>query len=404
MRNLVGELRIMKELAIKPNYSDLQRRYRIDRHTIKKIYDNGGIIQRKRREIGSKWDTYFDEIERIMNKSGTSKMAAYRYLENKYDELPGNYNSFKAYTYKKDIKSIKTPKAHVLYENEPGEVLQFDWKEDLKIALKNGEVIEFNVFSATLAYSREHIFIFSYHKGLDDFKRCIIQSFYKLGGTTKKVLTDNMSAIVSIKEGKRNINPHVSQLMKDLNVELKLSKVRTPETKGKVENSNKFMNWLKPYDGELESVDALIDIIENVIEREANNQINQGTGLPPAVLFAKEKEYLGPISDHNLMNEYLKDHGRQTVPSTLLINHKGRRYSVPKKYIGKTVDIYEISGQIYIYCNSTLLAIHTITQNKINYDITHYKEALKDNINKKTDIEKMAIENLNRLSKLGGGS
>ena len=77
MRNLVGELRIIKELAIKPNYSDLQRRYRIDRHTIKKIYDNGGVIQRKRREINSKWDTYFDEIERIMNKSGTSKMAAY---------------------------------------------------------------------------------------------------------------------------------------------------------------------------------------------------------------------------------------------------------------------------------------------------------------------------------------
>lgn len=37
MINLVGELKLMKELNIKPNFSDLQRKYDIDRHTIKKI-------------------------------------------------------------------------------------------------------------------------------------------------------------------------------------------------------------------------------------------------------------------------------------------------------------------------------------------------------------------------------
>lgn len=34
-RNLLGELRIMKDYGIKPNYSALQREYGIDRHTIK---------------------------------------------------------------------------------------------------------------------------------------------------------------------------------------------------------------------------------------------------------------------------------------------------------------------------------------------------------------------------------
>lgn len=32
-RNLLGELRIMKDYGIKPNYSALQREYGIDRHT-----------------------------------------------------------------------------------------------------------------------------------------------------------------------------------------------------------------------------------------------------------------------------------------------------------------------------------------------------------------------------------
>lgn len=162
------------------------------------------------------------------------------------------------------------------------------------------------------------------------------------------------------------------------------------------------MNWLRPYDNELKSVDELIDVIENIITRQANNQINQGTNIPPAILFAKEKEYLSPIGNHNLLNEHLNEHYRQTVPSTLLINIKGQRYSLPKRYIGKTVDIYPIEDKIYIYSNSTLIATHTITQNKINYEYLHYKEALSDNISDSSDIEKMAIDNLNKLARLGG--
>ena len=93
MNNLVGELKIMKELCIKPNFSDLQRKYDIDRHTIKKIYDNGGIMERKKRELGSKWDIHLEEIRNIMDKPGTSKMAAYRYLENKLREAFGFFGT-----------------------------------------------------------------------------------------------------------------------------------------------------------------------------------------------------------------------------------------------------------------------------------------------------------------------
>lgn len=39
-KNLLGELKIYKELNMKPNYSALQRKYGIDRHTIKKHYIN----------------------------------------------------------------------------------------------------------------------------------------------------------------------------------------------------------------------------------------------------------------------------------------------------------------------------------------------------------------------------
>lgn len=43
IKNLIGELRFMKDLNIKPNFSEMSREYGIDRHTIKKYYDNDGI-------------------------------------------------------------------------------------------------------------------------------------------------------------------------------------------------------------------------------------------------------------------------------------------------------------------------------------------------------------------------
>ncbi len=46
--NLLGELRIMDDFHIKPNYSDLARKYKMDRHTVKKYHINGKIPDRKK--------------------------------------------------------------------------------------------------------------------------------------------------------------------------------------------------------------------------------------------------------------------------------------------------------------------------------------------------------------------
>lgn len=42
--------------------------------------------------------------------------------------------------------------------------LQFDRKEDMQMISKNGEIFEFNIFSATLGASRIHVFLYSKFK------------------------------------------------------------------------------------------------------------------------------------------------------------------------------------------------------------------------------------------------
>ena len=74
-----------------------------------------------------------------------------------------------------------------------------------------------------------HYFEYSKSKTEEDFMRCLLHAFEYFGGKTKKVLTDDMSAIIYIdNSGNRNIHPTVIQFFKDIDVELKLCKVRTP--------------------------------------------------------------------------------------------------------------------------------------------------------------------------------
>ena len=163
------------------------------------------------------------------------------------------------------------------------------------------------------------------------------------------------------------------------------------------------MNWLVPYEGELNSIDELKTLIEETITAESNQQINTGTNMPPATLFAKEKEYLKPLCNDVLLDSYLQKHTTQLVDETMLVYYKGNRYSVPASCIGKTVKVYEIENHLYIYDNRKPITIHTISQNRINYNPEHYAEALKIRLKNtfgEDEIAQMAKENLERLNKL----
>lgn len=90
------------------------------------------------------------------------------------------------------------------------------------------------------------------------------------------------------------------------------------------------------------------------------------------------------------------------VPPTLLVRFLGKEYSVSKQFINKRVKLFAIEDKLYIYHNTTLITIHTISDNNINYHPSHYKEALRSSINKNDDeIEKIAIENLKLLERIG---
>src|SRR5690606_18048682 len=106
---------------------------------------------------------------------------------------------------------------------------------DVSIITKHGEVIKFNLFAATLGYSRLHYFVYSESRTEESFIRCLLDTIYHIGGVPKEILTDNMSSIVDVRGKKKVKHSKILQLEKDLGVQIRLCKARTPETKGKVE-------------------------------------------------------------------------------------------------------------------------------------------------------------------------
>ena len=159
MMNCIGHLNYLKGCGIIPNFSELERIYNKDRRTLKKYYDNGGIPKRKKREYHSELDDYIDIIKSKFDEPANTKKGIYEFLLDKH-KIKTSYNNFKAYCLRKGLKPAKlnqTP--HPRYETDPGERLQVDWKEDLELTSKHGEVFNFNIYSATLGYSRKHIFL-----------------------------------------------------------------------------------------------------------------------------------------------------------------------------------------------------------------------------------------------------
>jgi len=193
LESTLNGLRLMN---IKPNFSLLSREYKKDRHTIRKMYEQHISIERRQKNCYL--DAFKDQILTILYDKSVSIKACYFYLKNERIINCG-YNTFKWYVRSKNLKNeARKFEPHPLYETCPGDQLQVDWVEDLTINTRNEGPITFNLFSATLGYSRLHYFEFTWTKCESNFKRCVCSYLKHIGGMPERITTDNMSAIVYI--------------------------------------------------------------------------------------------------------------------------------------------------------------------------------------------------------------
>jgi len=392
---VITQLTILNLSNLKPNFSELARMYGCDRRTIKKYYD-GYEGKPKHHNKPSKLDCYEELIAQKLSIKGTTVKAVYEFFISEVDSSIGTYSNFNKYIKSKGLKPRRAEKGHPRFETNPGVQAQVDWKEDVSIANKYGEIFTFQVFDYKLGHSRYCHFTYKLYKTRQDVNDCLIDSFKAAGGVPKEILFDNMASVVDINGKHRRVNDKIKAFANDFGFKVKLCKPRHPFTKGKVEAINKFLDWLRPYEGEFETEEELIAILKKVNEK-VNTYICQETGVPPLLLFQKEKEYLKPLPNKTIVESY-QNHNRQTtVRKDSMISYMNNKYSVPFEYIGKPVNIRVNSDKLEIFFGTELIATHELSTKKLNYAKEHYVQLLSHYVKDNDAVAKMAEENLRQM-------
>lgn len=402
----MGELNMCRQIGTVPNFSDVARRHGMDRHTVAKYWKEGLEVEDGRHDKTSSFDEFRDEIEERAALPGSKKKSVHEWLLHRHPDAGiAKYSSFTAYTRKENILfgTAAAAEPHPRYETPPGVQLQYDWKEDLKLHDRDGVLYEFNVFSATLGCSRVHRFRYSRTCTEDDTLMCLASVFRANGGVTEYCDTDNMSGIVSMSSGRRKVSARALEFADAAGTQLRFCRRRTPQTKGKVESSNRFVERLRVYEGDFSGEEELIEIIAH-IEARSNAEPNEETGVPPAVLFMKEKDHLRPVGNWELLESMVADVDFQDVPDTLLVRCRGREWSVPARCIGRRVKVMATpGGQVRVEMAGELVAVHDLSDpRRIVYDQSHYEEAIAGKaFFAGDDIEAAALANLEMLGRLG---
>ena len=382
-KNLIGELDMYREAGIKPNFSDIAKRYGKDRHTVASYWRaEGGRPHDGRGDRAGSFDAHIEEVAAKAQLPGVTKKGIHEWLLHRYpgEDLAG-YNAFTQFMRKNGIAvgASGGPEPHPRFETPPGLQLQFDWKESVKMANRDGELFEFNVFAATLGHSRRHIFIRSRTRTTDDLVRCMYATIARLGGVPREWVTDNMSALVTVKGGRRLKVQRAYEFAKAAGFELKLCRPRSPQTKGKVESSNRFLSRLMAYQGDFDGWDDIDEIVAR-IEDASNSEPNETTGLPPSALFMEEKDALLPVGNLRALEEAMGDVVRVArVPATMLVSAHGEPMSVPRRCIGRPARIVCMpGGAMDCYVGGELVATHVAGGPA--YDPAHYAEGMASSV------------------------
>ena len=345
-----------------------------DPRTVKR-YLEGYELKKKRKILKkSKLDKFKETIISKL-EIGCTSMAIFKFIQK--DGYTGSYSLVADFVQKHKEEQIK--KATIRFETAPGLQAQVDWKENLKMISKHGELFEVNIFLMVLGYSRTKFVKLTSDKTQKTLFKCMNEAFKYFGGVPKEIVFDNMATVVdraNSRIGNVKLNSKFVQYSKDIGFNPITCRIYRPQTKGKVESLAKLVDRLQVYNHEFETYEELEKIVK-MFMKEINNEISQGTNMKPIERLEKETKYLLPLPNQEVLNAYTTSPKEYKVSKESMITYKGQKYSVPTYLIGKSVSVKETDEYIHIYYITNLITKHKKSKKFLNYHKEHIGDILK---------------------------
>lgn len=362
-----GEQQIMSKAA-------MARIMGCDPRTVKRYLNGYELKKNKRKLRNSKLDNFKETIISKL-EIGCTSMAIFKFIQK--DGYTGSYSLVADFVQKHKEEQLK--KATIRFETAPGLQAQVDWKENLKMVSKHGELFEVNIFLMVLGYSRMKFLKLTSNKTQKTLFLCMNEAFKYYRGVPKEILFDNMATVVdraNSRIGNVKLNAKFLQYSKDIGFNPITCRIYRPQTKGKVESLAKLVDRLQVYNNEFETYEELEKIVK-MFMKEINNEISQGTNMKPNERLKKETKYLMPLPKQEILNAYTTSPKEYKVSKESMIIYKGQKYSVPTHLIGKTVSIKETNEYIHIYYTTNLVTKHKKGKKFLNYHKEHIVDILK---------------------------
>ena len=392
-KDIYERMQIMKQEEIKPNYAEIARRWNCDYRTVKRYFEQD-IVPIRKKTKPSKLDPYLTIIEEKANL-GCTVSSIFQFIKKK--GYTGKYTILREYV--KSLKIEREQKVTIRFETSPGLQAQVDWKERMKLLSRQGVIFEINIFLMLLGYSRTKYIELTIDRNQETLMMAMINGFRYFNGVPKEIIFDNMRTVVD--QSRTNyhnavINETFYQFSKDMGFEVWTCRAFRPQTKGKVEALAKLMSRLEPYNHEFDTLEELEEIVREVMN-DINNDKSYAINESPLILLEKEKEYLLPHPNQDLMNNYFSKPITRIVTKESMITYMNNKYSLDPKYIGKIVHLEVDDTKLKIIYGKEIIATHKISKQKLNYQQEHMISILKSDamrFKKDEEIEDFAKKQL----------
>jgi transposase len=360
--------------GIKINVSEYARTNNISWATAKRRIN--GVSRKKRTPTKEGVLSEFKEIiDNKVKTYNTTATAIHYFIKEK--GYSGSLSTVIKYV--KPLKNDLNRKAVIRIETTPGLQGQVDWKENMSLISKYGEVFKINIFLYILAYSKLKYIELTIDKTQSTLFNCLTNAFkYCDSRVPEEMLFDNMKTVVQEHNSSSGIvtfNPKFEEYAKNCGFKPIACRPYNPKAKGLVENLAKLMERLVVYNEEFTDLDELKVIVTN-LNKQLNSEVSQATNEVCFNRFEnKEKEYLNYIN----LEQFTPKPSRQTrkVSNESMIVINKNKYSVPVDYIDRIVEYELLNNELYIYYKGNEIVCHSVTNNRFNYKENHLLDIIK---------------------------
>lgn len=302
--------------------------------------------ERKRVKRASKLDPFKEYIKIRMEKNPSSNgEIIYQSLRKMgYD---GKRSVLKEYLTQIRRENEKT--AVIRFETEPGFQAQVDWVEFGKHWI-DGAYRKLFAFTMVLGYSRMPFVRFTTNMTSSTLLACHQEAFKFFGGLPAEILYDNMKTAWIFDGEVWKPNKRLATFACHYGFTPKRCRVRRPETKGKVERFNQYLEGnffasLETNDFKLDELNEAVLVWINLIK---DKKIS-GLDSSRAKRFKEEQPLLKPLT---IAPFDVRDAIPLIVNRESCITWKTNKYSVNPCYIGREIilrpSIYDLKADLFI--------------------------------------------------------